>query len=169
MKRTKRSSFLKRLVSSLMTFGFVCYIGLLLYFLFFSDKYGRTVAYEDYHYNLKLFREIKRFMGMDFKDFLINIIGNVAAFVPLGFFIPVMYREQRKDKIIIGHYIRSFFFVTFLGFLFSLAVETVQLVTKVGCFDVDDLFLNSIGVIIGYIGYVIAKTLIGVMGTKKRG
>ena len=29
-------------------------------------------------------------------------------------------------------------------------VEVVQLVTKVGCFDVDDLILNTLGAAIGY-------------------
>ena len=94
-------------------------------------------------------------------DFIINIVGNVGAFIPFGFLVPVMYREQRNDKVIVGHYIRSFFFVSFLGALFSFFVETTQLLTKVGSFDVDDLFLNTIGVMIGYIGYVIAKKIIG--------
>lgn len=45
---------------------------------------------------------------------------------------------------------RSFWLVTLLGFAFSLGVETVQLIWKVGCFDVDDMILNTLGALSGY-------------------
>lgn len=143
---------------------------LLAYFLFFSEEYGRDEAYSTYQYNLELFREIKRYImyreqiGMAY--FAINLLGNVVAFMPFGFLVPVMYREQRKGVSFRGHYFRSFLFVTFLGFLFSFFIETVQLVTKVGCFDVDDLFLNTLGVVLGYIIYYISKKMIGVLGKR---
>lgn len=38
--------------------------------------------------------------------------------------------------------------------LFSLGIETAQLLTKVGAFDVDDIFLNTVG---GFVGYVFMK------------
>ena len=40
---------------------FVLYIAFLLYFLIFSDWYGRTGGMSEYHYNLVLFKEIQRF------------------------------------------------------------------------------------------------------------
>ncbi len=141
---------------------------LLVYFLFFSEEYGRTEPYETYKYNLELFKEIKRYwynrekIGTLF--FLINLVGNVVVFMPFGFLVPVMYREQRKDVVYRGHYFRSMLFVLLLGFLFSLVIEFIQLVTKVGCFDVDDLLLNTSGVLLGYIIYYISKKLIGVFG-----
>lgn len=143
---------------------------LLVYFLFFSEEYGRTEPYSSYQYNLHLFQELKRYFSYRERIgdlyFLINVVGNVAAFMPFGFLVPVMYREQRKDIVYQGHFFRSFLFVSVLGFLMSLAVETVQLVTKVGCFDVDDLFLNTVGVMLGYIIYYICKKLIGSFGKK---
>ena len=42
-----------------------------------------------------------------------------------------------------------------LGFLLSLGVEVVQLLTRVGTFDVDDVLLNTIGVALGYVVYLI--------------
>lgn len=138
---------------------------LLVYFLFFSEEYGRNEAYTTYQYNLRLFHELKRYLNYRDKIgiglFLVNVVGNVVAFTPFGFLVPVMYREQRGHRTFQGHFFRSFFFVTFLGFMLSLSVETVQLVTKVGCFDVDDLMLNTIGVILGYIAYFISKVTIG--------
>lgn len=139
---------------------------LLAYYLFFSEEYGRTVPYSEYQYNLVPFREIQRYIAyrdrIGFEYFMVNVVGNVLAFVPFGFLVPVLYREQRKKGAThIGHYFRSFFFVSFLGFAFSLCIESIQLVTKVGCFDVDDLIMNTSGVMIGYAVYVISKKMIG--------
>ena len=156
---------MKRFISNVLTLCFICYMILLVYFLFFSEEYGRTEPYETYKYNLELFKEIKRYwynrekIGTLF--FLINLVGNVVVFMPFGFLVPVMYREQRKDVVYRGHYFRSMLFVLLLGFLFSLVIEFIQLVTKVGCFDVDDLLLNTSGVLLGYIIYYISKKLIG--------
>ena len=47
-------------------------------------------------------------------------------------------------------------FLIFLsGFLLSLTVEVIQLISKVGCFDVDDLILNTLGAVLGYVFFVI--------------
>jgi len=143
---------------------------LLVYYLFFSEEYGRRSAHEDYQMNLELFREIKRYIayretiGMDY--FIINIVGNVVAFMPFGFLVPVMYREQRKGVSYRGHYFQSFLFVTFFGLLSSLAIETIQLISRVGSFDVDDMFLNTVGVMLGYLCYYLAKQVIA--GFRKR-
>jgi glycopeptide antibiotics resistance protein len=49
---------------------------------------------------------------------------------------------------------KHWFLVTLLALEFSFAVEVVQLVLKLGCFDVDDLILNTVGGLIGYLIYV---------------
>ena len=51
---------MKRFISNLLTVCFICYMILLVYFLFFSEEYGRNEPYTTYQYNLELFREIKR-------------------------------------------------------------------------------------------------------------
>lgn len=40
-------------------------------------------------------------------------------------------------------------------FLFSLCIETLQLVTKVGVFDVDDLLMNTAGGLAGWVCYCV--------------
>lgn len=156
---------MKKAIHNLLCICFIGYMMLLVYFLFFSEEYGRTEPYSTYQYNFTLFREIERYIeyrdkiGMGY--FVVNVVGNIAAFMPFGFLVPILYREQRGRKTYRGHYIRSFFFVSGLGFLFSLGVETVQLMTKVGCFDVDDLMLNTVGVMAGYVIYCICKAIVG--------
>lgn len=155
---------MKRFISNVLTLCFICYITLLAHYLFFSEEYGRTEHYSTYQYNLELFAEIKRYLNnweqIGISLFLVNLVGNVVVFVPFGFLVPVIYREQRKKVVYQGHFFRGFVFVTILGALFSLCIETIQLVTKVGCFDVDDLFLNTCGVIIGYFLYYLSKKVI---------
>ena len=118
--------------------------------MFFSESYGRTAVNRDYHYNLVLFREIRRFVQyrhvLGTTAVLINVAGNVAVFVPLGFALPVLFER-----------IHSFGQVLILSFAISLLAETMQLVLRVGCFDVDDLFLNTVGGCIGYLGYRILR------------
>jgi glycopeptide antibiotics resistance protein len=124
---------------------FALYLILLFYLLFFSEKLGRTVVTEQYRYNLTLFREIRRYYNLrhsEPKMFLLNIFGNVAAFVPFGYLVPKL--KQRRT---------SFFFTALFSFELSLCVELLQLVFKLGCFDVDDLLLNTLGGMLGYLIY----------------
>ena len=127
---------------------FTMYIGMIFYFMFFSEHYGRTVSYVDYKYNLEPFREIKRFWNyrgqLGFENVVVNLFGNVLGFVPYGMMLPLL--SQRR---------RSFFLVTLLTLEFSLLIETTQLITKAGCFDVDDLILNTLGGSLGYILYIV--------------
>lgn len=126
---------------------FMIYGCVLVYFLFFAENMGRS-ATRDYSLNLIPFHEIKRFIikrdRLGSHAVWMNIAGNVAAFIPFGLFIiPVIGRS-------IG-----FLEVAIMTFDISLCVEIIQLITKVGSFDVDDLILNTIGGIIGAGVYVI--------------
>ncbi len=129
---------------------FYIYIILLSYFLFFSEHYGRVGMMKDYRYNLELFKEIHRFIEyrqqLGFESVVVNILGNVLAFAPFGFLLPVMNRR-----------FHNFFRLFFGCLLFTLAVELLQLVLRVGIFDVDDIFLNTLGGVCGYIAYVLCN------------
>ena len=129
---------------------FIMYLAMLVYFMFFAESFGRDPAQREYAYNLELFKEIKRFyqyrhqLGME--AFLLNVVGNMVAFMPCGFFLPIVSRRGRK-----------WYNNTMICFGLSLCIETVQLVFKVGSFDVDDLLLNTVGGVIGYICYRIVQ------------
>ena len=125
---------------------FLMYLCLLAYFMFFSESFGRTDTDRGYAYNLVPLKEITRYfryyrtLGMPL--FLINIVGNMVAFMPFGFFLPMIWK--RTDH---------WYTTTILSFVMSLCVETVQLVSRVGSFDVDDLLLNTVGGLLGFLGY----------------
>ncbi|MEI3177441.1 MAG: VanZ family protein [Lachnospiraceae bacterium] len=125
---------------------FIVYMVFLMYFLFFAEIMGRTYIDRDYHYNLTPFREIRRFIvyrrTLGWFAVLSNLLGNVLAFVPFGMILPMLTPKCR-----------NFFHIVLLGFDFSLFVETIQLISKVGSFDVDDLILNTLGAALGYLVY----------------
>lgn len=131
----------------------VLYVLVLMYFLFFSERYGRIADSEAvYHYNLIPFVEIRRFWTyreqLGSFAFYTNLLGNVAGFFPFGFILPVVCRGMRSG-----------FLILLSGLTLSLCVETIQLVTKVGCFDVDDLILNTLGALLGYLAFVLCSRL----------
>ena len=75
---------------------------------------------------------------------VINLVGNVVMFIPLGLFLPLVFRKLRKwHKALL------------CAALIITAVETAQLLTLVGSCDVDDLILNLAGSTAGYILYKI--------------
>ena len=132
---------------------FVMYILLLVYFLFLSEEYGRKdFALREYRYNQTPFQEIKRFWiyrkKVGYFAAFLNLAGNVIGFVPFGFFLPI-----------ISYRFRNVFLTGILGFSLSLLVEGIQLIGKVGCFDVDDLILNTLGAVMGYVIFLICNRM----------
>ena len=77
-----------------------------------------------------------------------NIAGNVAAFIPFGFFLPCLFDKQRKFFVFIASVVGT-----------VSAVELTQLFTLRGSCDVDDLILNLIGSLMGFLLWRIAFRL----------
>ena len=78
----------------------------------------------------------------------IDTILNIILFVPLGFFLPLLYKKYHHMKT-----------VALTGFLFSLAVEIVQMFGW-GSSDINDLIINTAGACLGYwIYYLLSKAL----------
>lgn len=126
---------------------FLLYLLLLAYLLFFSSTYGRT-AELGYRYNLIPFLEIRRGIehidAVGYRYVMVNIAGNIAAFMPFGFLLSFV----TKRRIYAGN-------ATLYTFLLSLSAEVIQLLSMTGAFDVDDLILNTVGGALGYVCYVI--------------
>lgn len=125
---------------------FVLYLIGLTYFTFFAEALGRgTLADGDAaaRFNLMPFREIRRFwvyreqLGM--LAVLLNLVGNVVAFMPCGFLLPAISRRSRRFAGAVS-----------VGFFISFLIECTQLVFRVGSFDVDDIILNTLGVALGF-------------------
>ncbi|KQX51385.1 MULTISPECIES: VanZ family protein [unclassified Paenibacillus] len=77
----------------------------------------------------------------------INLIANIAVFVPMGYLIPLVVRRPSFIKTII------------ISFAFILGIEIIQFATYLGSADIDDVLLNIVGCVMGYAVYMIYRTL----------
>ena len=130
---------------------FFLYLAVVTYILFFAEGFGRSEG--AVRYNMIPFHEIMRYIN--YRDvvgdqvFALNIFGNILLFIPLGFFIPALFTGN-------GHYP---FGVILICLVFSASVEIIQLYTRLGSCDVDDVILNTVGGMIGYILYRVYKAI----------
>lgn len=133
-------------------FFFGLYILLLIYLMFFSEEWGRSLFGGDYHYNLVPFREIRRYLQywkrIGGYRVLWNLAGNVVGFLPFGALLPLVRRKRT-----------GFLKAAFLSFELSLMIEISQLVLQAGSCDVDDILLNTLGGCIGYGLYWLAMRI----------
>lgn len=75
---------------------------------------------------------------------------NVVMFIPLGFFLPLMWRKYHNG-----------FETIKLGFYLSLFIELSQLFTRFRATDINDLITNTIGAAVGWsIYFVFSKLLL---------
>ena len=82
---------------------------------------------------------------------------NILLFMPLGFLLPTIWPQFRKMKNTVC-----------AGFFFSLAIELNQLLNN-RITDVDDLFTNTLGAIIGYVLYKVLYTALFKLILKREG
>ncbi len=73
-----------------------------------------------------------------------NLAGNLLLFVPMGAFLPFAFDKMQR-------FWRTVLFLLVL----ILSVELAQIVLMIGSFDVDDLFLNLLGGMLGYLIFLI--------------
>ncbi|MCD8502893.1 MAG: VanZ family protein [Bacillaceae bacterium] len=83
------------------------------------------------------------------------VILNIVMFVPLGTLLPLINSKFRKVGWTIG-----------AGILFTITIESLQLITGRGSFVLDDIFNNTVGAIIGY--GIIMGVLTLLKGQQKR-
>jgi glycopeptide antibiotics resistance protein len=69
----------------------------------------------------------------------VNIIGNVLAFVPLGVLLPGILRRH------------SWLVVASIAALVSAAIEVLQWTLGLRVADIDDVLLNTLGALAGYL------------------
>ena len=74
----------------------------------------------------------------------INLIGNIVVMMPIGFIVPIIYPGLNWKKSLV------------IAFLAGFIIEGLQQILQVGIFDIDDVILNALGVMIGYWAFTIS-------------
>ena len=100
------------------------------------------VTYQDVNYGTNNFIPFKEMFRYDIGSykFYKNIIGNILLFLPYGFFVSNYLESKKIYRPIV------------LSIIVSTTIEAVQYyIGRV--FDIDDIILNVIGAVLGYLVY----------------
>lgn len=115
-----------------------------------SDRVNSYSMQDSINYNLIPFRSIStHIMHITQWWALKNLLGNIIPFIPFGFLLPIAYKK-----------FSSMINVFYVGIASILLIEVFQFFTKLGNFDVDDIILNMIGIVCGYLVFLLAKSLL---------
>ncbi|MEY3178110.1 MAG: hypothetical protein RJB42_351, partial [Bacteroidota bacterium] len=77
----------------------------------------------------------------------LNIGGNIAFLIPIGFLLPFVFKgfDWRGSLVI--------------AVLFGMSIELTQVFLQIGIFDIDDVILNGLGVMVGFWVYLFIQKI----------
>ena len=120
------------------------YIVVLLYF----TVVGRY-SHEEYEYQINFFTSYRWFFQYNGEQVLRQLLINFVMLMPVGFLLPVVIKAKHKYLITMA-----------LSLLLTIFIETMQLITKCGSFEIDDIINNFVGAVLGMLLYVLCIKLI---------
>ncbi|BAQ57462.1 conserved hypothetical protein [Lactobacillus acetotolerans] len=140
--------------SEAMLWLFAFYIILVLMLTTFRDTYFPWQL--TFHFdrplsdiNLVFMKETwKMFYAQSRVDFIYNSFGNVLCFIPIGLLTPIVFSKKQ-----------TFWRVILFGIIFSVIIEGMQFLLETGVSDIDDVFFNTCGTILGYLLYLVYKRI----------
>ncbi len=146
VKRTEKAAYMRHTL----LLCFFLYLYLILTFTLTDASLGRgrfegyangRAYYMEHYVNAVPLRSIytvyiRGFINGYVNSFymLLNLLGNLCAFMPFAFFLPLLWRPMRRWYL---------FFPVLLGVV--ALIELLQLLLMVGSCDIDDLILNAGG------------------------
>jgi glycopeptide antibiotics resistance protein len=95
-------------------------------------------------YNVVPFRTIGMYVlhvdSFSTRTWIINLFGNIGVFTPYGFLLPYLFRSAKRYGP----------FLLYFGFPL-IGLELLQMLLRLGSFDVDDVILNVLGASISFV------------------
>lgn len=136
-----------RLISAFALAAYIVFISKYFFFPIIIDKEmvfqsGHTVQY------IPFFPFLEQIQSVGWRQFLYQAVGNILAFVPISFLLAILYPRLQKFR----NNLLTMFSI-------SLCVEFIQLCINLmtdiqnRAVDINDLILNSLGGVIGYLVY----------------
>ena len=127
------------LYKEIMMLVFIIYILCLFQVVTFQDDVSWASN------NFIPFKEIMRYKITN-RLFIKNVLGNMIMFLPFGFFTSLYLKSEKITLPLL------------LTLIASLSIEIVQMIIG-RVFDVDDIILNLIGGVLGYLIYSIFRNM----------
>lgn len=153
----KKLNYTKKVLKINLIIYFIIYTVTIITLTLFDEIFGRNGivlvdwnkelldTYMKYSFNIIPFSTIKLFVNgyingyVNFKNFAINIFGNLFALMPYGMFIPLIFNKINK-----------YYKFLIMMIVLVVAIELLQFITLSGSCDIDDLILNVMGASIIY-------------------
>ena len=130
-------------------------LAVIIRFTFFpktlANQHVQPLIYDPvaaYPFRVNLIPFVHLFDYDNMRDLVWNVVGNIALYIPSGIALPIVYKN-----------LNSFGKVIAAGAFISLCTEILQLPFASRATDIDDLILNTAGVVIGYGIYKAVKSL----------
>ncbi|MCD7845007.1 MAG: VanZ family protein [Oscillospiraceae bacterium] len=106
-----------------------------------AARIDRAAQPDSVNYNLIPFHTLSMLLRLLPSPWAVyNLLGNFIPFIPFGFLLPGAYSRLDSAAGVLG-----------VGLLSVTAIEVFQLVTRLGIFDVDDILMNTVGILCGYL------------------
>ena len=116
-------------------------------------KLVTTTDFESFSNNFMPFREMTRY-EVSSPLFFRNVLGNICLFIPFGYLITDMFWERTKKATV--------FIPLIVVVITSLTIEIIQM--YIGrSFDIDDIILNFIGGLVGYLFFVVLHKIMDIL------
>jgi len=140
---------IKKALKIVMWSAFVFYCLVLLY-IFVLDRISHIRPYESIRefllrINLIPFRSVYEYVEkiinnhINLDTAIINLVGNIVVFLPMGAFLPCLFPKMRNFK----KTVLTVFFIV-------LGIELLEIILAMGAFDIDDFIFNLGRAMIGY-------------------
>ena len=161
--------FVNRIIISVIAFAVFCAVSIILYkrqkfntvqcvaaillslyivVLLYFTVVGRY-SHEEYGYEIQFFTSYRWFFKYNGEQVLRQLLINLVMLMPVGFLLPIVINAKHKYLITMA-----------LSLLLTVFIETMQLITKCGSFEVDDIINNFIGAVIGMLIYMLFNRII---------
>jgi glycopeptide antibiotics resistance protein len=101
---------------------------------------NREIGY--WNYNFEPLKAYRGWYNIGLYGVIVhNLLGNIVAFIPMGYFEMALSKDRKLWKIIL----KCFVVVTLL--------EVFQFVSCLGYLDIDDITMNTFGCLLGCLGF----------------
>lgn len=116
-------------------------------FIFVMTLFGRSIGAE-FDFRAKPFESYYIAFAEGGVEVMLQIIINIAMFIPVGFLLPCCFRIYEKYR-----------YVLITVIIASVSIELLQLIFRIGLFETDDVINNVFGAMIGLGTYVVVKKM----------
>ncbi len=152
-KRKERVKYQTNLVATII-YGIL--LSLSCSFVFVMTLFRRSVGTE-FGFRAKPFESYYIAFAEGGIEVLLQIIINIAMFIPIGFLLPCCFKMYEKYR-----------YVLVTAVIASVSIELLQLIFRMGLFETDDVINNVFGASIGLGIYIMCTRLRGKHDKQKK-